>query len=102
MSSNYKITLNTFCQKNGIPVPLYVCTYPEDAVGYISTITIREKVFSSGTHGTKRGAESAVASMALKSFGVEVDNNCEEGSNEIRSSTDQGSLDTPAAAINGE
>ena len=69
MSLNYKVALNEYCQKRGIPVPRYDCTYPEDAVGYIVTLHVGEKVFRSKTEGTKRAAESTAASMALQSLG---------------------------------
>lgn len=69
MSLNYKIALNTYCQKRGIPVPRYDCTYPEDAVGYIVTVHVDGRVFRSKTEGTKRAAESTAASMALQGFG---------------------------------
>lgn len=71
--SNYKVTLNLYCQKNGIQPPHYNCTYPEDAVGYIATVSVQGKVFTSNAQGTKRGAESKAAAKALRSFGVSVE-----------------------------
>ncbi len=78
--SNYKVALNLYCQKQGIASPHYECTYPEDAVGYIAKLHVNGKTFSSKTEGTKRGAESTAASLALTSFGESVERE-EERSN---------------------
>lgn len=71
--ANYKTTLNTFCQRNRIAPPIYDCIYPEDEVGYIVVIKVNYNEFKSTPHGTKRGAESMAAAMALKSMGVDIE-----------------------------
>ena len=71
--SNYKTALNTFCQRNRVPSPIYDCIYPEDEVGYIVNIKVNGREFKSTPHGTKRGAESMAAAMALKSMGLDIE-----------------------------
>lgn len=70
--ANHKVSLTTYCQKKGLDIPRYECTYPEDAVGYIATVHVNGKTFTSNTEGTKRGAESTAAALALSSFGESV------------------------------
>lgn len=70
--STYKNALIFYCQKKGFAPPHYNCTYPEDAVGYIATVRVNGQTFRSGTEGTKRGAESKAAAVALRSFGESV------------------------------
>ena len=81
--SNYKSALNLYCQKKGIPVPHYVVTYPEDAVGYIATVTVQGKTFLSPPEGNKRAAESMAAAQALDSLGVSVEVGHEESQDQI-------------------
>ena len=85
---NYKTALNTYCQQNHLSPPIYECTYPEDEVGYIVNIKLEGQNFKSTPQGTKRGAESMAASLALKSFGIAVSVG-EDG--ETSNSTSQGS-----------
>ena len=96
--ANHKLALQTFCQKNKYPLPHYECSYPEDEVGYIATLKVQDKVFVSTPHGTKRGAESAAAAMALRSYGETV----ESGDDQIKNgNVEHGSLEVPTT-INGE
>lgn len=98
-NTNYKVTLNTFCQKNGISPPQYDCEYPEDAVGYIARVTVQNRVFQSSTEGTKRGAESKAAALALKSFGVSLP---EEGEEVANGYPVQASVEESSTSIEGE
>ena len=84
---NYKTALNTYCQQNHLAPPRYDCTYPEDEVGYIVVIHVEGKHFKSTPQGTKRGAESMAASLALESLGISVDT---EGKGEVRNGTHHG------------
>lgn len=93
--ANYKTTLNSFCQKNHIPPPRYECVYPEDEVGYIVIIKVNGKAYTSTPQGTKRGAESMAAALALRSLGVDVE---VDGIEDVKNGTSHGmlgSLDAP-------
>ena len=100
--SNPKLALNTYCQKRGISPPHYTCSYPEDAVGYIATVSVDSRKFTSTAEGTKRAAEAMAAGMALKSFGleVEVQRGGEQGSTNGHSF--QGELKESQSSISGE
>jgi hypothetical protein len=79
--SNFKNALSLYCQRNGFMAPQYNCTYPEDAVGYIVQVYVNGMTFCSGTEGTKRGAESKAAALALKTFGESLEGEMETGTN---------------------
>ena len=97
--STYKNALIFYCQKKGFAPPLYNCTYPEDAVGYIATVRVNGQTFSSNTEGTKRAAESKAAAVALESFGESVDGEVVAATN--GESVKNGQL-APASSIPGE
>lgn len=97
--SNYKLALTAYCQKKGLEPPRYDCTYPEDAVGYIATVHVKGKVFTSDTEGTKRAAESMAASLALSSFGESVGGSIGGATNET--SVKNGHLMEPASSVSG-
>jgi hypothetical protein len=69
MAVNYKQILNIHCQRNHI-APVYDCVASEDAVGYIATVKVSGKVFTSKNHGTKRAAETDAAGEAVKALGL--------------------------------
>ena len=69
MEGNHKATLNTYCQKNRLDLS-YDCTYPEDEVGYIATVSVGGMKFTSIPHGTKRAAEAHAAEQAVQYLGA--------------------------------
>ena len=66
----YKQILNLYCQKNHINLPSYSYEYPEDSVGYIASVTVGGKTFTSPPQGSKRIAESIAAAEAVKEMGI--------------------------------
>ena len=60
-----KNTLQHLCQKNRL-IPEYKTEYPPNEVGYITKLTVDDKTFSSGVHGSKKAAEAAAAREAIK------------------------------------
>ena len=70
--SNFKVNLNAFCEKKGWSLPHYDCSYPEDATGYIATVRVEGKLYSSTPQGNKRAAESLAAAQALRCLGEAV------------------------------
>lgn len=79
--ANPKLALNSYCQRKGAPPPHYDCTYPDDAVGYIATVAVDGRKFTSKPEGTKRAAEATAARMALMSFGLNVEVQGQGGTN---------------------
>lgn len=69
MAVNYKQVLNIHCQRNHIS-PLYECAAAEDSVGYVATVKVSGKVYTSKPHGTKRAAETDAAAEAVKALGL--------------------------------
>lgn len=64
--TNSKGQLDHYCQKNHIPLPKYTVEYPKDHVGYLASVSVGDKVYSSSIpHQKKKMAESEVAALAL-------------------------------------
>lgn len=49
---------------------MYDCVASEEAVGYIATVKVSGKVYTSKPHGTKRAAETDAAAEAVKALGL--------------------------------
>ena len=69
MAVNYKQILNIHSQRNHTPL-VYDCVAAEEAVGYIATVKVSGKVYTSKPHGTKRAAETDAAAEAVKALGL--------------------------------
>ena len=66
----YKQILNLYCQKKHINLPSYSYEYPEDSVGYIASVTVGGKTFTSPPQMSKKTAESIAAAEAVKEMGI--------------------------------
>ena len=66
----YKQILNLYCQKEHINLPSYSYEYPEDSVGYIASVTVGGKTFTSPPQMSKKTAESIAAAEAVKEMGI--------------------------------
>lgn len=100
--SNYKVALNTYCQKKGYDPPRYDCTFPEDDVGYIATVHVNGEEFTtSDAEGTKRGAESTAAALALRCFGESIEASVGSTTNG-HSVMKNGHQMEPAPSVSGE
>ena len=98
--ANCKQILNEYCSKTRIPLPHYEVEYPEDSVGYISTVTVSGKRFSSPPLGSKKLAENLAAAEAVKALGI-LTHQKEKG----EGTTEQTLKSKPVAstkAVNGE
>ncbi len=73
MTTNYKSLLNTYCQQNHILPPLYECASPQDSSGYLSTVTVKGRLFRSGVHGTKKAADTEAAQLAAEELGIALE-----------------------------
>ena len=69
MAINYKQILHTHSQRSHAPL-VYECTASEDDVGYIATVKVSGKVFTSRAHGTKKAAEIDAAEKAVYALGL--------------------------------
>ena len=76
----YKQILNLYCQKKHINLPSYSCEFPEDSVGYIASVTVEGKTFTSPPQGSKKVAESIAAAEAVKEMGIKPEQSSAAGS----------------------
>ena len=63
--ANAKQSLHEFCHKNKLPNPEYWYTAPSDSVGYICTVRVGDKTFTSPSEKTKKCADISAAHLAL-------------------------------------
>lgn len=59
-----------YCQKNHYALPSYTCTSPDNAVGYVATVTVSGAEYKSSVQLNKRVAEGDAAQNALKALGA--------------------------------
>ena len=76
----YKQILNLYCQKKHINLPSYSYEFPEDSVGYIASVTVEGKTFTSPPQGSKKVAESIAAAEAVKEMGIKPEQSSAAGS----------------------
>ena len=76
----YKQILNLYCQKKHIDLPSYSYEFPEDSVGYIASVTVEGKTFTSPPQGSKKVAESIAAAEAVKEMGIKPEQPSAAGS----------------------